>query len=214
MLSSTGATKVHVWSHLVRRDAPEANETLLAELTASAGSDSLIPDTQNLGHVVPAGFAHIDNSPVGARTLLHDHFQDKAAEIAKSRWGIINVWRPLETIRKDPLTLCDAQTVRDEDVMPVQAKLPPKGTGGKGYESVSVGTGFETLELKANPDHRWYYMSEMQPDEAFVFKIFDSKDARARVGHTAFKNPGAKNAPPRQSMEFRSFVFYEDQPAE
>jgi len=210
----TGATKVHVWSHLVRRDPPEANEALLAELTATAGSDSAIPDTQNLGHVVPAGFAHIDNSPIGARTLLHDHFQDKAADIMKSRWGIINIWRPLKTIRKDPLTLCDSRTVRDEDVVPVQAKLPPKGTGGKGYEAVSVGTGFETLELKANPDHRWYYVSSMQPDEAFVFKIFDSRDYRERVAHTAFKDPRYKNEPPRQSMEFRCFVFYEDQPAE
>jgi hypothetical protein len=214
MLSSTGATEVYIFSHLIRRDPPEANEVLLAQLTKSAGSDDAIPDTQNLGHVVPAGFAHIDNSPKGARTLLNDHFQEKADDLVKSRWGIINIWRPLKTIKKDPLALCDSRTVRDEDIVPVQAKLPPRGTGGKGYEAVSIGTGFETNELKANPDHRWYYVSAMQPNEAFVFKIFDSKDLRARVAHTAFRDPRVNNGSPRQSMEFRCFVFYQDQPAE
>lgn len=205
---------MHIFSHLVRRNAFEDNEALLAELTASAGSDSAIPDTQSLGNVVPAGYAHIDNSPIGARTLLNDHFQDEAADLVKSRWGIINIWRPLKTITKDPLALCDSRTVRDEDLAPVQAKLPPKGSGGKGYEDVSVGTGFETLELKANPNHMWHYISSMQLDEAFLFKIFDSRSGEGRVGHTAFKDPRTKNDAPRQSMELRCFVFYENEPAE
>lgn len=186
---------------------------MLAELTKIAGSNSTIPDLQNLGHVVPAGFAHIDNSPKGAHTLLNDHYPEGAAEIMKSRWGILNVWRPVQTIEKDPFTVCDSRTVVDEDIVPVQAKLPPRGTGGKGYEAVSVGTGFETSEIKANPDHRWYYMSSMQPDEALVFKIFDSNDPRARTAHTAFKDPRTKTTSARQSMEFRCFYFHEDQPA-
>ena len=205
---------MHVFSHLVRRDPTEANEAVMAELTAkatSSGPDSSIPESTSLGHVVPARFVHIDNSPVGARTLLNDHFGESAASIMKSRWGIINVWRPLKTIRKDPLTLCDTRSVPDEDLVPVYAGLP-KDTP---FEKVSVGEGFETLEIRANPDHRWYYVSAMTPDEVLVFKMYDSKkDVVGRVPHTSFSDPRTVDDEPRQSLEVRSFVFYDDQPSE
>ena len=39
----------------------------------------------------------------------------------------------------------------------------------------------ETSRVEYRPGHRWYYVSEMQPDEALLLKCFDSKtDGRAR----------------------------------
>lgn len=206
---------MHTFSHLVRRDTAEGNEATLAALEASAGSAAKVPDTQAMGKVVPARFAHIDQSPNGARTLLQDNLPELASTLAKTRWGIVNIWRPIKTIHRDPLALCDSRTIRDEDLAIVQSKLPRKGEGKGYYDTVSKGDGFETLELRANPEQQWWYASELTPEECLVFKIFDSKmSIKGRSAHTAFIDPKTKNFETRESMELRSFVFYEDQPAE
>jgi hypothetical protein len=208
---STGASRVHVFSHLVRRDTVEANQNALAALEKTSNE---IADTHGFGKVVPARFAHIDQSLDGAYTLLKDNLPEEAATLAKKRWGTINIWRPLATIRRDPLAVCDARTIEEEDLARVQAKLPPKSEGKGYYDSVSKGDGFESLELRANPNHKWYYTSNLTPDECLIFKIADSrKSAKGRSGHTAFMDPSTTDDSPRESMEIRSFLFY-DEPAD
>ncbi|KIW35015.1 uncharacterized protein PV07_01742 [Cladophialophora immunda] len=211
----TGCTSVHTFSHLVRRDTAESNEATLAALEAAAG-DKQIPDNQAMGKVVPARFAHIDQSPNGARRLLQDNLgADVAEKLAKTRWGIVNIWRPIKTIRRDPLALCDSRTIKDEELAIVKSTLPKKGSGQGYYDGVSKGDGFETLELRYGPDHDWWYVSELTPEEALVFKIFDSKrSVKGRSGHTSFIDPRTSQFATRESMELRSFVFYEDEPQE
>ena len=72
--------------------------------------------------------------------------------------------------------------------------------------------GIGELELVTyNPKHRWYYASELQPDEVLLIKTYDSiQDGTARrVAHTAFENPLATaDAPPRESVESRMLVFF------
>jgi hypothetical protein len=114
-----------------------------------------------LGKVVPARVAHIDQSAIGARTLLGDNLANEAEILAKRRWGTVNLWRPLKTIRRDPLAVCDSQTIRDEDLAIVESTLPPKGSGNGYYDTVSKGNGFQTLKLRTNPAHQWYYISNM-----------------------------------------------------
>jgi hypothetical protein len=60
--------------------------------------------------------------------------------------------------------------------------------------------------------HRWYYKSELSPEEVILIKCFDSKkDGRARrVPHTAFHVPGTEDAEGRESIEVRALVFNED----
>jgi hypothetical protein len=50
----------------------------------------------------------------------------------------------------------------------------------------------------------------MQPDEAVLIRVHDSaNDGRARLSfHTSFENPLAPNAPPRESIEVRTLVFF------
>lgn len=169
-----------------------------------------------MGKVVPARFAHVDQSPDGARMLLEDNLGTEAAnKLSKTRWGIVNIWRPINTILRDPLALCDSRTIQDEELAIVQSTLPKKGEGNGYYDSVSKGDRFETLELRHGPDHKWWYISGMTPEEALVFKIFDSKRSiKGRSGHTSFVDPRTSQLAPRESMEMRSFVFYEDQPQE
>ena len=43
---------------------------------------------------------------------------DEAEELLKHRFAIINLWRPISgPILESPLTLCDAQSLADEDLV-------------------------------------------------------------------------------------------------
>ena len=63
---------------------------------------------------------------------------------------------------------------------------------------------------RVQPGHRWNYFSDMQPDEALLIRVHDSaNDGRARLSfHTSFDNPLAPDAPPRESIEVRTLVFF------
>lgn len=146
--------------------------------------------------------------------VLHDNMSAEDAErLSKTRWGIVNVWKPFELpAKRDPLALCDARTTLESDLIPVKVIL-----GGGVYVDLSQGKGFEIWQARANPDHKWYFASDVSTEEAIVLRIFDSKcDGRARrTLHCAFEDPRTKQLKvPRQSIEIRSLVFWEDQSTE
>jgi hypothetical protein len=64
------------------------------------------------------------------------------------------------------------------------------------------------LNLAYNPKHRWYYYPDMQPDEALVFRLFDTADPHWHMtAHTAFVDPSADPASPkRMSFEIRTLA--------
>ena len=71
----------------------------------------------------------------------------------------------------------------------------------------------ETYAVKHNPAHRWFYVSALAADEALLLKCYDSaEDGTARFApHSAFEDPTTPpDAPPRESIELRTFVFYPD----
>ena len=95
----------------------------------------------------------------------------------------------------DPFAIADAQSIDPSDFIPITRKSP--GRDGEIYY------------VKFNPAHQFVYFSEMTPDEALIFKVFDSADdGRARyTAHTAFELPD-NSAAPRESIEARLFVFF------
>ena len=197
---------MHVFSHITRRDSREEAEKAVAE------DPNLLDDNASIQKVVPARFIHIDFSDAGALEILQDNLDPELGQkLSKSRWAIINVWRAIKPISKDPLAVCDARTVREEDLVPIVSYLPPKGSGQ--YADFSGGDRFELLYKRHTPDERWYYIDQMQPEEVLMIKIFDSlsdgKTAR-RCPHTAFSNPATANDATRESLEVRCLVFFED----
>lgn len=78
----------------------------------------------------------------------------------------------------------------------------------------------ETYGIAPNPDHKFYYMKDMTPDEAMFIKCFDSwsqgqpngRDGIAALTpHTAFIDPATpKEAKGRQSIEVRCLIFYDE----
>lgn len=165
----------------------------------------------------PAMYAHIDNGPKWARQLFGRFFTREEAERFRGcRWAIINAWRPIKTIHRNPLAVCDTSTVPNADLVPVYAKLTP--TWGNTLEDLSAEQS-QVYNVKANPDHRWYFASAMQPDEVLLITIFDTNKTAdgvpRRVVHSAFPYESGEGASsPRESIEFRALVVWEDQQAE
>ncbi len=166
--------------------------------------------------VTPARFVHIDQSYHGAWQVLRDNLPpEEVARLKKTRWSIINVWRPIKgPVIKDPLAVCDSRTVKDEDLVPIMNHLPPKGS--MSYSDISKGDGFEEFYLRYDPDQKWYYVSGMNPEEVILIKCFDSiQDGQTarRAPHSAFVDQKTAHIDViRESVEVRSLVFYEDQP--
>ena len=129
---------------------------------------------------------------------MQHHLPDEASHLLRGRYQIINVWRPIKTIRKDPLGVADATSVHEEDLLPVQLIYPDR-----------VG---ETFTVRPNGSHRWFYLREQTPGEVMLIKCFDSKvDGRARrAPHSAFVDHGFEAERPRESIEVRALVFHPD----
>jgi hypothetical protein len=86
-------------------------------------------------------------------------------------------------------------------------------SGGIASDLVYAHVRGETSRVAYNPAHRWHYFSEMQPDEVLLIRVHDSaNDGRARLSfHTSFDNPLSPGAPPRESIEVRTLVFFPPQ---
>ncbi|MDH2384362.1 CmcJ/NvfI family oxidoreductase [Bradyrhizobium sp. CER78] len=149
------------------------------------------------GLAPPSRQVHNDHTVNSAPRRVRDHLGAEADELLKHRFGIVNVWRPLRgPVLDSPLALCDARSFTDDDLIP--------------SDLVYAHVRGETSRVEYKPNHRWYYFSEMQTDEALLIRIHDSaNDGRARLSfHTSFENPLAPGAPPRESIEVRALVFF------
>jgi hypothetical protein len=142
---------------------------------------------------------------------IHTDFTGKSAQVraaavlgttavSAQRMAAINVWRPIaEPLRDCPLAICDASSVEERDLLATDLLYPDR-TG-------------EIYYLAFNPAHRWYYASDMQTDEVWIFKNYDSgaDGGAGSTPHTAFVDPTHHPVVvARASIEFRAFAFFND----
>lgn len=149
----------------------------------------------------PAYGAHVDYGERTVRQFAADILgHEAAARWLERRFVLMNLWRPIRTVYRTPLALCDASTVRESDLNDSEVR------GGLNDPHRPSLYGFN---LSYNPEHRWYYVPRMQPEEILAFKLFDSDRTRVQwTGHTAFDDPtAAPDAPPRESIEVRTISF-------
>jgi hypothetical protein len=134
------------------------------------------------------------SGPQRVRTFL----PDEAEELLTRRFAVIQVWRPIrQPVESWPLAIADAQTISPDNLVVTERRYPDR-----------VG---QTYAITYNPAHRWYWFPRMRPDEALVFKTYESsKDGRARwTAHTAFADPTTPpDARPRESIEIRTLAFF------
>jgi hypothetical protein len=176
----TGASRVHIFNHKVRRGPTQWHHLGL----------------HNLANRGPVTKTHVDQSYHGAELRLRWEFPDDANELLRKRYQIINIWRPIETIVKDPIAVADADSVPDADL--VGADMTEEDFKG------------ESWVVRHNPNHRWYYKHRMTPEDVLLIKCFDSNTSVARRSlHSAFEDPAHRARESRQSIEVRCLVCYD-----
>ena len=146
--------------------------------------------------------AHNDYTDWSGPQRVREVLPDEAQGLLAHRFAIIQVWRAINLpIRSNPLAIADARSVAAGDLLAAERRYPHR-----------VG---ETYQVRHNPEHRWFYFPHMRRDEAVVFKVYESQtDGRARfTPHCSFIDPTTPaGAPPRQSIEVRTFAFFETEP--
>jgi len=153
-----------------------------------------------IGARPPVKGVHNDYTETSAPRRLREIVGDEEAErrFAK-RWAIIQVWRPIRgKVLIDPLGICDGRSIPQKGFILVERRYKYR-TG-------------EVYHIAHNPAHAWFWFPQMTKDEALVFKVFDSDmSVPSRfTAHSAFDDPGTPaDAPPRESIETRTFAFWE-----
>src|SRR6201989_1164003 len=118
-------------------------------------------DIRGGGPRQPATRVHVDQTDLSGANRVREHLPDEADELLKGRVQVINLWRPIRgPLRDAPLAMCDATSVAADDLVPSDLVYRDR-----------VG---ETYAVKYNPEHRWFYVPEMQPEEALLLKCYDS----------------------------------------
>jgi len=183
-----GITALYVFDWRLR--SAETAETALSE------GEAMVDLNEPTSVVRPAVQVHVDQSPRAALHRIQVHCED-VDRLLQGRVRVINLWRPLRGPVQDyPLAVCDGSTICEDDLVECD-QVRRKFFGATNYAHY-------------NEEQKWYFLSNQQPDEAFLFKIFDSSsDVNASsCPHVSFKHPSCpRDALPRKSVEVRALVF-------
>lgn len=178
----TGAVRVVVFDHVVRNAA-----------RSQAGINKIREPVKRVHNDYTA------NSGYSRGRWVLNRIGEDPDILLERRFSIINVWRAVATpIQDSPLAVGDARSIAPDDWIASDLVYPDR-----------VG---ETYGVTYNRLHKWFYFPLMHRDQALLIKCFDSlEDGTARFSaHSAFDDPTSPaDAPPRESIELRTLVFYE-----
>jgi len=174
----TGAYRAHVFDHTLRASDPGLRE--LKQVRE------------------PTRMVHNDYTADSGFVCLREKLGEEAETLARGRFQIVNVWRPLvDPVEDYPVALCDARSLSAADLVDTERRAANH-------------VGAIQLALH-DPAQRWYYYPAMRPPEVLLFKTFDSLDGGVHPCsiHSAIRLPNAPvDAKPRESIETRVLLFY------
>lgn len=177
---ATGADRVFVFDHTLRRRVPDA--------------DDRAPGLPRQ----PATRVHVDQTTQSGPQRVRDLLPDEAATLLRGRVQIINLWRPIVgPLWDSPLALCDARTVDAADLVASDLVFPDR-----------VGETYAVAYNPAQ--RWSYIPGMTPDEALLIKCYDNADDGRARYApHTAFTDPDAPgDAPPRESIELRTLVFH------
>ena len=219
---ATSAPHVFAFDHNIRSASGEKSKRRIAGGQQVQGPAHLVHGDYTLTSA-PDRLRQLADPPSGndtlrsvldeGRSLVEPEMVARALDEG-GRFAIINVWRNIEheAVATHPLALCDAQSVRPEDLVVFEIHYQDR-----------VG---ENYFAKCAPRHSWYYYPKMTRDEALLIKQWDSagllaqshgaradaSDGRAPCTfsfHSAFEDSSTPpDAPDRWSIEVRCVVLY------
>ncbi|XXH05945.1 hypothetical protein Hte_012388 [Hypoxylon texense] len=112
--------------------------------------------------LLPSNYAHIDTAPISVIQRIQNSFPNDASRILRQRVRAVNVWKPLcNPVHDWALAMCDGTTVKPGDLVET--------------DSIRQGSISTNYYVKYNKDQKWYFLKNQSPDEALLFKHFDSE---------------------------------------
>jgi hypothetical protein len=181
----------------------------------------------------PSAKVHLDYTPAGARTHLrkfHPKFTAAAAEVIKAedallaegkdlkihykdsdgpRWAIYSIWRPLKTVRRDPIGMSDQRTIQADDYVHTRMRFPALGQPGV-TEPHDIGS----YLARYSEGHKWYWIEEQKPEEVAIITFYDSGaekeggPASGGILHSSLELPGTEDQEVRESVELRCLCIW------
>ncbi|KAF2829308.1 methyltransferase CmcJ [Ophiobolus disseminans] len=149
--------------------------------------------------LLPSNFAHIDMCPISIIKRIQENFPNDASKILQQRIRAINVWKPIDNpVEQWPLAVCDGTSMAPADLVETDSVRRDKTT--------------TLYYARYSPMHKWFFLYRQTPEEALLFKHFDSKsDVGASFAmHSSVREHGVPvDALPRRSVEVRALVFSE-----
>ncbi|EAW22302.1 uncharacterized protein NFIA_009820 [Aspergillus fischeri NRRL 181] len=195
----TGAKRVLAFHHAIRtRTGNEYGEQIKDRYQGVEG---------------PAYRVHIDQTPQGALSIVQFMFPDLAEEVRNGSFQVINVWRPLTRVKRDPLMVADTTEMPPEDLLLINRKyyngLHSSNFVIKYDGRPATGEG-PTDGLSSGGKHSWWYIGDQEPTEALIFSSSGFRNGKAIIGtaHGAFCLPDQDQYPARQSIECRCVAIY------
>lgn len=216
---ASGASVVVAFDHNVRSATGKASKKRIEGGQQVQGPANVVHGDYTLTSA-PQRLRELARPP-GANDSLHQMLADgqslldaDAVEraLTTGRFAIINVWRNIadEPVETHPLALCDAASVRPEDL--VVFEIHYRDRVGENY-----------FAKHAN-GHQWHFYPELTRDEALLIKQWDSAGELARSSgaardqnepctfsfHSAFDDLSIRpDAPDRWSIEVRCIALYD-----
>ncbi|ETS77293.1 hypothetical protein PFICI_11167 [Pestalotiopsis fici W106-1] len=127
------------------------------------------------------------------------------------RYAMFSIWRPWETVYRDPLAVMDT---RGLDLQYVALPRSYKHRPGCVKEYYNENVLVKPPEEGDISSHRWCYISEQKAEEVLAIKFYDSEVLRSSAEkplmcpHTAFHAEGMEEKPLRRSCELRVWCIW------
>ena len=176
---ATGADRVFVFDHTVRRRVPGAED-------------------RRDGLRQPVSRVHVDHTKASGPQRVRDLLPDEADELLRGRLQVINLWRPIRGPLLDaPLALCDARSVAAKDLVASDLVYPNR-----------IGETYAVRYDAAHRWYYIPAMAADEALLIKCYDSLADGRARF-APHSAFLDPTTpEDAPPRESIEIRTLVFH------
>ncbi|KAI8315192.1 Gibberellin cluster GA4 desaturase [Colletotrichum sp. SAR11_240] len=175
--------------------------------------------------------AGLDPEVQGETTLPKGgHWDWDGANYEGPRYAFFSVWRPFETVHRDPLAVMDMSLPVSKDVefAPLTRTYRKRPGCVPFYYSQNAmvrpldggrrDSGFQDGEKGEAREHAWCYLSGQSPEEVYLIKFYDSEAlVRKEKGedeiallcpHSAFYMSGTEKEPVRRSCELRVWCIW------
>ena len=176
---ATGAYRVHIFDHTVRRRVDGAQDR----------SDAPRQPVQRV---------HIDHTARSGPQRVRDLLPDEAEKLLQRRFAIVQVWRPIRhPVESFPLAICDARSISPRDFVVSERRYPNR-----------VGQTY-AITYNPEHRWYWLPRMRREEALVFKVYDSSKDGRARWSAHTAFEDPTSlPKARPRESIEIRTLAFF------